>query len=78
MDLTQSGFRPNHNTESAIVCVQDVILRQVDDGAVVALVLLDLSAAFNTIDHGVMWQHFQSVAKLGGSALEWMVSSMGL
>ena len=51
---TQSGFRPNHNT-------QDVLLKSVDDWKmaldrkeIVGTVLIDLSKAFDTIDHSLL------------------------
>ena len=49
----QSGFRPGHSTESAILCVLSDILLAVDRGDFAALVLLDLSAAFDTVDHNI-------------------------
>ena len=47
------GFRPGHSTESAILCVLSDILLAVDRGDFAALVLLDLSAAFDTVDHDI-------------------------
>jgi len=48
----QSGFRPGHSTESASVLrVLSDILLAVDRGDFAAVVLLDLSAAFDTVDH---------------------------
>ena len=47
----QSAYRTAHSTESALIRVQNDILRQLDKKRGVILVLLDLSAAFDTIDH---------------------------
>ena len=47
----QSGFRAGHSTETAVLRVLSDILHAVDCGDVAALVLLDLSAAFDTVDH---------------------------
>ena len=54
----QSGFRPGHSTETAVLRVlsESDILQAVDRGDVAALVLLDLSAAFDTVDHEVLLQ----------------------
>jgi len=51
----QSCFRPGHSTETAILCVLSDILEAVDDGDVAALVL-DLSAAFDTVDHDILYR----------------------
>ena len=51
----QSAYMPNHSVKTALVCVQNYILLPMDNGQnVVIMVLLDLSAAFDTVDHEVM------------------------
>jgi len=47
----QSAYRAHRSTETAIIAVHDEIIRAIDDGSVCALTLLDLSAAFDTVDH---------------------------
>ena len=47
----QSGYRANHSTETALLRVFNDILRSIDQRKVTILVLLDLSAAFDTVDH---------------------------
>ena len=46
----QSAYRPNHSTETALMRVQHDITKELDQDRGVALVLLDLSAAFDTIN----------------------------
>ena len=50
----QSGFRPGHSTGTATLRVLSDILTAVDGGDIAALVLLDLSAAFDTVDHTIL------------------------
>jgi len=50
----QSGFKLWHSTETAVPNVLSDILQAVDQGDVAALVLVDLSAAFDTVDHDIL------------------------
>jgi Reverse transcriptase (RNA-dependent DNA polymerase) len=70
----QSGFRPCHSTETATLRVLSDLLTAVDDGCVAALVLLDLSAAFDTVDHAILCQRLQSSFGVTGPALCWFES----
>jgi len=47
----QSAYRPFHSTETAVLGVHNDLVRAVDDCRVSQLVLLDLSATFDTMDH---------------------------
>ena len=47
----QSAYRARHSTETAIIAVHDEMVKAIDAGEVCALVLLDLSTAFDTVDH---------------------------
>ena len=49
--IAQSAYRANHGTETALLRVQNDLLCAVDDHCEAIIVLLDLSAAFDTIDH---------------------------
>ena len=49
----QSAYRQRHSTETALLCVKADILRALDNNKAVAVVLLDLSSAFDTVDHQI-------------------------
>uniref|UniRef100_A0A4W3IAP3 Reverse transcriptase domain-containing protein n=1 Tax=Callorhinchus milii TaxID=7868 RepID=A0A4W3IAP3_CALMI len=70
----QSGFRSAHSTETALVKVTNDILSICDQGFLCLLVLLDLSTAFNTVDHTILLHRLSSVIHLSGAALAWFES----
>lgn len=50
----QSGFRPYHSTDAALLKITDYVLMAAHSGLLTILILLDLSAAFNTISHNIL------------------------
>ncbi len=63
LEKFQSGFRPRHSTESALLKVFNDMLLSVDAGDSIILVLLDLTAAFDTVDHQIFFHVWLSVQK---------------
>lgn len=69
----QSAYKKQHSTETALLRVHNDIMKAVDSHGAAILVLLDLSAAFDTIDHQLL---LRTLHKLGirGSAHTWFKS----
>ena len=49
LEVLQSAYKAGHSTETALLKVKTDILSAINNNEVVCLVLLDLSAAFDTI-----------------------------
>src|SRR5437870_5784034 len=70
----QSAYRPFHSTETALLRIYNDILLSIDQQKVSALVLHDLSAAFDTIDHQILLARLTSNFDIDGSAFS-LISS---
>ena len=64
----------SHSTETALTRVRNDILLNMDNQRSTCLVLLDLSAAFDTLDHVTLLNHLEKRFKITGVALKWMES----
>jgi len=70
----QSGFKPLRSTESAVLKVLSDLLEALDRGEVGVLLLLDLSAAFDTVDHETLLRRLELTFGVSGNALSWLAS----
>src|SRR5207245_465236 len=70
----QSAYRQYHSTETALLRIYNDALLSIDQQKVSALVLLDLSAAFDTIDHQILLSRLASNFGINGSAFS-LISS---
>ena len=73
-DPLQSAYRDKHSTETALIKVQNDILSALDVGSSAILLMLDLSAAFDTIDHDILLSRLCNVYGITGDALDWFRS----
>ena len=71
---SQSASRKFHSTETALLKIHNDVLSSLDDGKVAALTLLDLSAAFDTIDHTILLRRLYDWFEVSGKALDWFKS----
>ena len=72
----QSAYRKFFSTETALLKIHNDILSSMDDGRVTALTLLDLSAAFDTIDHTILLRRLSNWFGVSGKALDWFKSCL--
>ena len=72
----QSAYRQCHSTETTLLKVQNDILMNLNSQRVTLLLLLDLSAAFDTVNHGVLLNRFRTSFGVRGSALQWFTSNL--
>ena len=73
-DIHQSAYKKYHSTETLLTKVKNDIQLKMDNGQVVMLVLLDLSAAFDTIDHNILINRLEKRYGITGNALRWFKS----
>ncbi len=71
LPICSSAYREGHSTESALLKVQADILHNMEEQKVTLLVLIDLSAAFDTIDHNILYNQLESKFGITGVALDW-------
>ena len=50
----QSAYQSHHSTETALISIVNDMCEAADDGCATVLVVLDLSAAFDNMDHAVL------------------------
>ena len=70
-----SAYRPNHSTETAVICILNDPISAIDQGHIgVLMQLLDLTVAFDTVDHQILADVLRRRFGIEGDALDWMVN----
>ena len=73
-EVMQSAYRQHHSTETAWVRLHNDIFTAIDNNMAVLLVCLDLRAAFDTVDYGVLLQRLEHRLGITGKCLQWLSS----
>ena len=73
-EVFQSAYKQLHSTKTALLRVHNDILVTLDNHQSVILLLLDLSAAFDTVDHTILLNRLATRFGITGSALSWFTS----
>ena len=69
-----SAYRRSHSTETGLLRIVNDLLLSLDNDKVALLALLDLSAAFDTIDHAILLSRLQTSFGISGTVLSWFQS----
>ena len=70
----QSAYHQHHSTATATIKVKNDLLMATDKGQFRLLMLLDLSSAFDTVEHEILLERLRSTIGLRGKVLSWFQS----
>ena len=70
----QSAYFTGRSPETALVKIVDDILGHIDGGSVVALVRLDISPAFDIVDHNLLLERLSVEFGVTGAGRDWLAS----
>ena len=76
-DDLQSAYRPGHSVETALLKIKDDMDMALDRGDGILVVLLDLSAAFDTLDHHILLDRLKHTCGLTDKVHQWLASYLG-
>ena len=71
--VSQYGFRQQHSTEFAALELADIVFKDLDDRKVSVAVFMDLSKAFDTLDHSILLKKLQFYG-IRDTVLKWFES----
>ncbi len=70
LSINQSGFRKKHSTTTAALKVLNYIVGSIDNGDFCASLFIDLSKAFDTVDHEILLHRLKSIG-LSSDVVPW-------
>ena len=70
----QSAYQPCHSTETALLKVKSDLITATENQEIACLVLLDLSAAFDTVDIGIFLQRLTNWFGIIGTVKTWITT----
>ena len=73
-DIMQSSYKENYSTETAILRMQNDILTALDQNKAVLIICIDLSAAFDTVDHEILLNRLEKRIGITHTCLKWFRS----
>ena len=68
----QSAYRVNHSCETSLLFLHNEILSSFEKQEISNLCAIDLSVAFDTVDHGIMMSTMENIFGLSGNTLSWL------
>ena len=74
MQEKQSAYRKFPSTITALLKVKTDIIKAMDNQEIICLILLDLLAAFDTIDHTILLKRLETTFGIKDTALKWIAS----
>lgn len=78
LGLYQPGFHMKHSVEITVRAAWGRLLWEVDTSNISLLVLLDLSASFDTLDHDILLTRLQDVARVSDTVCGWFCSFLSI
>ena len=70
----QYAYRSRHSTETAVLKVFSDVIDALDAGNIELIALLDLTAAFDTVDHHILLKRLQCSFGIDATVLHWFES----